>query len=128
MRHLPAGEVSATLRRGKPVEQFLGRSPIHPAYIRYVEMRPVSSTIEVWLSDVEDIGTSEHLDLYGFPQLDPNLAEEPDATFQDPRAAIAYAASSLQTDNARWVNQFVAQDEYLDYIQQGRPQVWQPGG
>lgn len=128
MRHLPLSDRAAALRRGKPVEQFLGRSPIHPAYIRYVEMRPSSGSVEVWLNDVEDIGTSDHLDLYGFPQLDPDTPNEPDATFQDPQAAISYAASTLLADSTRWVNQFVAQDEYLDYIRQGRPSTWYSAG
>ena len=124
MRHLLAIDIPAASRRGKSVEQFLGQSPADPSHIRHVELRPSDGLIEIWVYDVEDIGSEEYLDLYDFPYLEPDGPDGPFATFPDPQAAVAYASASLTTDPARWVNLGVAQSEYLDYIQAGRPSRW----
>ena len=43
------------------------------------------------------------------------------------QAAIDLAGRELGADPARWVNQGVLQDEYNDYLKQGRPLGrWQP--
>jgi len=124
MRHLLAIDIPATFRRGKSVEQFLGRSPVDASYIRHVELRPSNGSIEIWLYDVEDIGSEECLDLYNFPYLEPDGPDGPVATFSDPQAAVVYASTSLATDPARWGNLGVAQSEYLDYLRAGRPSRW----
>ena len=124
MRHLLANDIPAAFRRGKSVEQFLGRSPADAGYIRHVELRPSNESIEVWVYDVEDIGSEEYLDLYDFPYLEPDGPDGPVATFPGPQTAVKYASTSLATDHARWVNPGVAQSEYLDYIRAGRPSRW----
>lgn len=40
MRYLNDDQISSALNRSKPVEQFLGKSPENPAYIRHLELRP----------------------------------------------------------------------------------------
>ena len=124
MRHLLPIDIPATFRRGTSVEQFLGRSPIDAGHIRHIELRPSDGLIEIWVYDVEDIGSEDYLDIYDFPYLEPVGPETPVATFPDPQAAVAYANASLATDPARWVNLGVAQSEYLDYIRAGRPSRW----
>lgn len=121
MRHLLAIDIPASLRRGKSVEQFLGRSPADADCIRYVELRPSNGLIEIWVYDVEDIGGEEYFDLYDFPNLEPDGPDSPVATFKEPQAAVVYASASLTADLTRWVNLGVAQSEYLDYIRAGRP-------
>ena len=124
MRHLLAIDIPAAFRRGKSVEQFLGRSPADAGYIRHVELRPSNDSVEVWVYDVEDIGSEECIDLYDFPYLEPDGPDDPVATFSGPQAAVEYARASLATDDARWVNVGVAESEYLDYIRAGRPSRW----
>lgn len=126
MRHLPATDIPAILRRGKSVEQFVGRSPANPDYIRHIELRPSNDSIQLWVYDVEDIGGEEWLDLYDFPYLEPDGPEAPVAIFQDAQAAVAYAASTFLAAPDRWTNQLIAQDEYLDYIRADRPLRWPP--
>ena len=126
MRHLLSIDISMSFRRGNSVEQLLGRSPADPGCIRHVELRPCNEEIEVWVHDVEDIGSEACLDLYDFPALEPDGPDGPAAVFQAPQAAIEYAAAFLAANAARWVNQGVAQSEYLDYIRAGRPSSW-PG-
>ena len=124
MRHLLAIDIPATLRRGKSVEQFLGRSPADAGHIRHIELCQSDGLIEIWVYDVEDIGSEECLDLYDFPYFEPDGPDAPVAMFPDPQAAISYATASLAADSARWVNCGVAQSEYLDYIRAGRPSSW----
>ena len=124
MRHLPATDIPAALRRGEHVEQFIGPSPAGVGYIRHVELRPVSNVIEVWVYDVEDIGSESTLDLYEFPTLEPDGADMPVATFAGAVVAVDYASGTLKADPDRWVRGAVIQDEYLDYIQAGRPPCW----
>lgn len=126
VRHLLATDIAATLRRGKSVEQFLGRSPVDADHIRHVELRPSDGLIEVWVYDVEDIGDEEYLDLYDFPDLEPDGPEGPAATFPDSPAAVEYASASLSADPARWVNAGMSQSEYFEYIRAGRPSGWPP--
>ncbi|MFC0153371.1 hypothetical protein ACFFJ4_06895 [Xanthomonas dyei] len=124
MRHLPILDIPATFRRGKSVEQFLGRSPLHPDYIRHIELRPVDGSVQIWVYDVQDIGREQYTDLYDFPYLAPEDLDAAAATFQAPNEAIAYAETSLVAHPHRWVNLGVAESEYLEYIRAGRPAVW----
>ena len=124
MRHLPATDIQSTLRRGKSVEQFMGRSPANPNYIRHIELRPSSDLVEVWVYDVEDQGSEEWLDLYDFNELEKGEADLPAAAFEDADAAIAHAQEALSANPSRWVNLGIAQSEYLDYIRSGRPNGW----
>ena len=124
MRHLQAIDIRATLRRGKSVEQFLGRSPADRDCIRHVELRPVKGRVEVWVYDVEDIGSEECPDVYDFPYLEPGGPACPVARFDEPGNALAYASTSLAADPSRWVNVGVAASEYLDYVRTGRPPRW----
>lgn len=106
------------------MEQFLGRSGQGKGCIRHIELRPCKGAIQIWVHDVEDIGSEHALDLYDFPYLEPDGPEAPVATFADPQVALAYAHAALAADTGRWVNEGVAESEYLDYIRAGRPAEW----
>nr|CAP48879.1 putative integron gene cassette protein [uncultured bacterium] len=123
MRNILAIDIPAILRRGKSVEQFIGRSPDFAGHIRIIELRPSQESIEVWVYDFEDIGTENFLDLYEFPFADQDRADNPAATFSNPESALSFAAESFAADSARWVNSGVSESEYLDYIRAGRPSI-----
>lgn len=110
------------------MEQFLGRSGEDSACIRHVVLRPCAGAIQIWVYDVEDIGSEEYLDLYDFPYLEPDGPEAPVATCADPQDALAHAQAALGADPGRWVNEGLAQSEYLDYIRAGRPRKWPHAG
>ena len=124
MRHIAATFLEATLRRGASLEQFMG-SPTNEAdrYVRWIELRPVTSGIEVWNYVVPGLGDN-FADLYSFlpVELEP-LTVTPDAA-----QALALAHSSLGASPLRWVNQGVVQDEFLDFLQAGRPTQWPVAG
>lgn len=124
MRYLSVDNIFNALKRGNSVEQFLGRNPDNPNYIRRVELRPSDGSVELWVHDAEDIGSEDWLDLYEFPRPDSDDPEMPIGTFQDAHSAVAFAKENLLADVSRWTNQFISQDEYLHYIRAGRPPRW----
>ena len=104
------------------MEQFLGGAVLdeEPA-IRWLELRPASESIEVWEFVAPDLGDQENLDFYEFiGAKEGNLV----ATLASPSEALAHAHQHLGATALRWVNQFVAQDEYRDFIVAGRPTHW----
>ncbi|MFB6517988.1 hypothetical protein [Streptomyces sp. NPDC056401] len=133
MRYLAEAFILGALRRGRPVEQFLG--PIRAAErlgVRYVEVRPKAGKYEIFLHRVEDVGHETFLDLAEFPPLDQDSEEEDFGrlvtTAADPLAALEAAENGTGAVRQRWVNATMAQDEYADFVRAGRPQHSSPDG
>ncbi|MFD8790767.1 hypothetical protein [Streptomyces vinaceus] len=133
MRYLAEAFVLGALRRGRPVEQFLG--PIHAAErlgVRYVEVRPQAGRYEIFLHTVEDVGHENFLDLAEFPPLDQDSEEEDFGRLAtaapDPLAALEAAENGTGAVRQRWVNATMAQDEYADFVRAGRPRHSSPDG
>ncbi|MER7182748.1 hypothetical protein ABT404_25290 [Streptomyces hyaluromycini] len=131
MRYLAESFALGALRRGRPVEQFLGPagSPEHPG-IHYVEVRPAKTHYEIFLYTLEDVGHEGFADLVEFPPLDANDEEfgRLVATRDDPLVALAAAEDVTGAVRGRWVNAGVVQDEYRDYVMAGRPANSSPDG
>ncbi|NUK08360.1 hypothetical protein HRW23_24915 [Streptomyces lunaelactis] len=133
MRYLAESFALDALRRGRSVEQFLG-----PAYaagrlgVRYVEVRPKGGRYEIFLHTVEDAGHETFMDLVEFPPLNPDNNEEEFGLLitaaGDPLAALQAAEDCTGAVRHRWVNATMAQDEYSDFVQAGRPQHSSPDG
>ncbi|WP_327714559.1 hypothetical protein OG381_03300 [Streptomyces sp. NBC_00490] len=125
MRYLTESFALGALRRGRPVEQFLGPagSSERPG-IRYVEVRPTKTRYEVYLHTLEDVGHETFVDVVEFPPLRTDDAEEDFgrlvATRDDPLAALAAAEDITGAARGRWVNVGLVQDEYHDYVVAGR--------
>jgi hypothetical protein len=122
MRYLDQTSLTSTLNRGKSLEQFLGGVVLAGGTgIRWLELRPVSEGIEVWDFTAPDIGHENNLDFYEFgSDEDGTLA----AIVPSPSEALAFAQEHLGALPFRWLNQFVAQDDYRDFISAGRPSRW----
>ena len=122
MRFVAQTFLESTLRRGKPLEQFLGGAVLNnePA-IRWLELQPASNSIEVWEFVAPDLGDQGRLDFYEFLDVEDGTLV---ATLPSPSEALTFAQAHLGASPERWVNQFVAQDEYRDFIQSGRPTSW----
>lgn len=133
VRYLAESFALTALRRGRPVEQFLGPagSP-ELAGIRYVEVRPVRTRYDIFLHALQDIGHETFVDLVEFPPLDPDEDEEDFgrllATCADPLGALTAAEQATGALRGRWVNAGVVQDEYLDWVKAGRPADSSPDG
>ena len=120
MRHVAATFLESTLRRGSSLEQFLGGSlDSGERTVRWLELRPTSFGIEIWDYVAPDLGF-ECLDIYALASVE----LEPLAVVPDVGQALAFAQAKLGASPAHWVNQGVSQEEFLDFLQAGRPVQW----
>ncbi len=114
-RHLVADQIGAALRRGKSVEQFLGGSA-DGTVISWIEICPKADEFQLWHFEVCDDGHDEFLDLYSFSPASGDWPEAPVSAHATPDEALAEAVRAFRADPSRWVNQFLIQDEYRDYL------------
>ncbi|GLY75012.1 hypothetical protein [Actinoallomurus iriomotensis] len=133
MRHLTRSFAEGTLRRGREVEQLLeafeqdGRREL-----RWASISPPTRShgFTVQLHTVEDLDDTYQLTVDEYPSFHESDEEDFGQTIGETESAdeaIDLAARELAADPARWVNQGVLQDEYNDYVKQGRPLGrWQP--
>ncbi|MFF4113664.1 hypothetical protein ACFY0P_09250 [Streptomyces sp. NPDC001714] len=133
MRYLTEAFVVGALKRGRPVEQFLGPigAPGRPG-VTYVEVRPAKASYEVYVHTVEDVGHDKFFDLVEFPPFDADADEEEFgrliATTEDPSAALTAAQEATGAVPGKWVNESMVQDEYADFVRAGRPADQSPDG
>ncbi|MFC8262689.1 hypothetical protein ACFUNF_35025 [Streptomyces sp. NPDC057291] len=78
------------------------------------------------------MGHETFVDLAEFPPLDPDTEEEEFgrliAAAGDPLTALNAAEDCTGAVRHRWVNAAMAQDEYNDFVQSGRPLRGSPDG
>jgi hypothetical protein len=104
------------------LEQFLGGVVLHGVNsIRWLELRPVGESIQVWEFVAPDWGDQENLDFYEFLGSEEGTLA---TSLPSSAEALAYAHAQLGATPLRWLNQGVAQDEYRDFIVAGRPLAW----
>jgi hypothetical protein len=100
--------------------------------LRWISISPQTrfNGFTVLLHIVEDLDDSYRLTVDEYPSFHESDEEDFGETIgetESPEEAIDLAHSELGADPARWVNQGVLQDEYNDYVKQGRPLGrWQP--
>ena len=114
-RYLVADQMESALRRGKSVEQFLGGSS-DGIVISWIVICPKDDEFQLWHFEVCDDGHEECLDLYSFSPASGDWPEAPVSTHAAPDDALAAAVRAFNADPSRWVNQFMIQDEYRDYL------------
>jgi hypothetical protein len=123
MRYLKPQSLEATLRCGKSIEQFLGRG-VTPQTIAWIEIRPAQNGVTLCRTEVPDAGDAGHLDLYEFWGDDDSRLTHALSTVAE---ALAHAHQYHGARPERWVNQFMIQDEYRDFVVAGRPALWPVG-
>ncbi|MFF1958237.1 hypothetical protein ACFVWX_14740 [Streptomyces sp. NPDC058220] len=131
MRYLTEPFAFGALKRGRAVEQFLGPAgnSDRPG-VCYVEVRPTRGGYEAYFRAVLDSDPQT----YDLDSLPPLLDDEEEdfglllATAADPASALEAAESRTGATRARWVNQGMADHEYQDYVQAGRPTDAAPDG
>ena len=127
VRHLTPSFAAGALRRGKPIEQFLG-----PAFhggrrgVRWTTIEPGPDGYAILLHVAEDIGDAGSddpmNDITEFPPLDPEAYDLwPEiAKATEAEEAIDTAERLTGADPARWTNFGLAAEEYRDYARLGR--------
>lgn len=116
MRHLSHFDLLAKLRTCRSVEQLLpGRREGDVEVIRFLGIdRDRDGRWTVRLYEVADVGTPDYLDLHSFPDVAEDPDDLPSATFSNIEPALEYACSALGADLPRFVNQGVAESEYIE--------------
>ena len=118
MRHLTESQASSALRRGRQIDQLLGREqlPDERWAIRWLTISPTGSRFVISRHHVEDIGGVEFADVAEFPPINPDEyvgegAEVASAPNADEALALAIELGAAPD---RWVNFGVLRGEYLD--------------
>ncbi len=120
MRHLTESNIESALHRGRYVEQLLSPTTLNDAAVlRWLELRTTDDRFTLTLYEVFDDGSENYLDVYSFEQVSPD--DEPVRhSFPTLDEALSFAESSYSAPRARYVNEAVIQDEYADYLRNGR--------
>lgn len=113
-RYLPQNELQFTHKRGKAIEQFLGRESADGCFrVRWLEIRHGIAGAELWHFEAQDFGSAESMDVYEWIDIG---NDAPKAVFSTVSAALDFASEAFGASLDRWVNQGVVQDEYRDSI------------
>jgi hypothetical protein len=124
MRYLAKQLAVGALRRGRPIQQFLGPATgFELPGIRYLEIRP-GAKYELYLYFAEDIGNDGFFDVGEFPSLE--VREEDGfgrliARTDEPELALETAKRLVGAAVDRWLNVGLVDAEYADYLGSGRP-------
>ena len=91
--------------------------------IRWAQLRAAGSKVQLQVFESRDFGSEELADVYEFGPLDPDLE------FEDANEVLDFEDidTCLRTLEERWAgasnrltNEFLVQDEYLDYLRRGK--------
>jgi hypothetical protein len=119
VRHRHIRQAAGALRRGRQIEQLLGRDRLDDVRwaVRWLTISPSSSGYRVLRHEVEDVGAEwGTADVSEFPPLDEeeHVGEGVElGSCSEPEAAMDLARAHAATDE-KWVNAGVIGDEYLD--------------
>lgn len=125
---LTAAESTAVLRRLAPLQQFRGRVPGARDAVRWLELRPKFNGIELWVFDVDDVGTADHVDLTSFPPTSGSPPSFPVSTQPTGRAAMDYAQSQFGAAADAWREPGELPLDYADFVRSQRPSTWTADG
>lgn len=99
---LTAAESISVLRRLAPLQQFRGRVPGARDAVRWLELRPKFNGIELWVFDVDDVGTADHVDIAAFPPTSGSPPAFPVSMVGAAAAAFDYAQSQFGALAGAW--------------------------
>jgi hypothetical protein len=120
-RHLEIHEAELAMKRGRPVEIFLGPCVFGERRgIRFAQLEQSPSGVEIFLFEMALAPHIEASDPYELFPLDPDDAgcegEVWTATFADLKSALSEIHVRYPGSDYRLVNFGVVADEYADYL------------
>ncbi len=123
-RYLTNTEAKANLNRGKSIECFLGGcGNDNQLGIEWFSISKVKDGYLAQIYQTADLGSDEYIDVYSFGPLNEDLEyEDADETLNASsfEQIMNLLEKRFKRTNFKLVNQFVVQDEYLDFIRNGR--------
>ena len=123
-RYLTIAEAKANLNRGKSIECFLGGCVNDNRLgIEWFSISKVKDGYLAQIYQTADLGSEEYIDIYSFGPLNEDLEyEEADDSLSGSsfEQVINLLEKRFKRTGFKLVNQFVVQDEYLDFIRNGR--------
>jgi hypothetical protein len=126
MSFLSAADAIVALRRDQPLQQFRGRVPGSRDTVRWLEIRPKFNGAELWVFDVEDVGTADHVDITSFPPASGSAPSFPVSVQATGRAAIDYAQAQFGAVAGAWREPGAMAVDYAEFVRRQRPSVWMP--
>ncbi len=123
---LTAAESISVLRRLAPLQQFRGRVPGARDAVRWLELRPKFNGIELWVFDVDDVGTADHVDIAAFPPTSGSPPAFPVSIQATAAAAFDYAQSQFGALAGAWREPGQLPDDYAAFVRAQRPSTWTP--
>ena len=91
--------------------------------IKWFSARSIDNGVNVSIYETADLGSEDFVDIYEFGPLNPDLEiDDPDdiirySTFEE---FLSEIEKKFSGSTSRLVNEFVIQEEYVDYISRGR--------
>jgi len=123
-RYLSNTEAKTNLNRGKSVECFIGGcGNDNQGGIEWFSISKVKEGYLASIYQTADLGSDEYFDVYSFGPLNENLDyEDADELLRASsfEQVLVLLEQRFKRADFKLVNQFVIQDEYLDYIRNGR--------
>jgi len=114
MRYLTESYIRSALNRNKSVELFLGGDG---ETIQWISLRLEGENVHVFHFHVEDPGDQDYLDVYTFAPVDENNYEGTLTEFYSIRTALDFCSEKHGAHANHFVNEFMVQDEYRDYLE-----------
>lgn len=123
-RYLTESEAIRAVDNGKPIECLLGkcfRGDVQG--IRWFSVAKNNGVFVAEIYETADLGDINFTDFYSFGPLNTELEQdEPDQVFESVslKELISILEEIYPGCSNKLVNQFVGQDEYLEYVKRGK--------
>jgi hypothetical protein len=116
VNYLTEYQISSQLRSNRPIEQWIKSYYVDDVYfIKYIKvLNDRRSGCYVWISEVEDVGDENYIDVYSFPGIDPDEPEGFSVDFESIEDCLQYCYEKLGAKPDKFVGSGMIQDIYRD--------------
>ncbi len=119
VKYLTENQITSQLRSNRSIEQWINSYYVDDVYfIKYIKVvNDRRDGCYVWISEVEDVGNEEYIDVYSFPGTDSDETEGFSVEFDSIEDCVEYCYEKLDAKPDNFVGSGMIQDIYReDYI------------
>lgn len=119
IKYLTESQIVYQLNASRSIEQWLKSYYIGNAHcIKFIRItNDLQQGCCVWISEVEDVGDDDHLDIYSFPAIDPDAPYGHSVEFKTIKDCLQYCYTNLDAKPEKFVGAGLLQDLYRnDYL------------